>query len=77
LLSFHHAKSAGLTVAALIFLPPQVQVKPVITDTLGPDWNGNEMRLHLAIEAISVHAQIGGCVLGPDDSWKETGSFPC
>jgi hypothetical protein len=46
----------GTPIARHIVVDPGVQFKAVEGDALATDRNGDEMRAHLAIEAISVHA---------------------
>jgi hypothetical protein len=51
-----------MPVAALIVVGPGIEVKPVKGDSLRPDRNHGKKRTNLAIEAILVHAEIGGRV---------------
>ncbi len=55
-----------MPVAALIVVGPGIEVKPVKGDPLGADRDRGEERTNVAIEAISVHAEIGRCVPQPD-----------
>jgi hypothetical protein len=50
----------GTPVAALLLLYPGVEVKAVESDALAADADLGEMRAYLAIEAITVHAEIEG-----------------
>ena len=47
-----------MPVAALIFLGPGIEVKAVEGDPLRADWDHDEERANLAIEAILVHSEI-------------------
>jgi hypothetical protein len=51
-----------MPVAALIVVGPGIEVKPVESDSLRADGNHIQERTHVAIEAIFVHAEIGGRV---------------
>ena len=51
-----------MPVAALIVVGPGVEVKAVKSDPLRPNWNHGKQRTNLAIEAILVHAEVGGRV---------------
>jgi hypothetical protein len=51
-----------MPVAALIVVGPGIEVKPVKRDSLRADGNHIQERTHVAIEAIFVHAEIGGRV---------------
>jgi hypothetical protein len=57
-----------MPVAALIVVGPRIKVKPVKGDPLRTDWNHIEERPNVAIEAIFVHAKIGGRVAQPDEA---------
>jgi hypothetical protein len=51
-----------MPVAALIVVGPGIEVKPVKRDSLRTDRDYGEARTNVAIEAIFVHAEIGGRV---------------
>jgi hypothetical protein len=51
-----------MPVAALIVVGPGIEVKPVKRDSLRADWGCREGWTNVAIEAIFVHAEIGGRV---------------
>lgn len=57
-----------MSVAALIVVGPGIEVKPVKGDALRSDRDGGEERTNVAIEAIFVHAEIGGRVAQPDEA---------
>jgi hypothetical protein len=57
-----------MPVAALIVVGPAIEVKTVKGDSLRPDRNHGKKRTNLAIEAILVHAEIGGRVAQPDEA---------
>jgi hypothetical protein len=57
-----------MPVAALIVVGPGIEVKPVESNSLRPDRNHGKKRTDLAIEAILVHAEIGGRVAQPDEA---------
>jgi hypothetical protein len=57
-----------MPVAALIVVGPGVEVKPVESNSLRPDRNHGKKRTDIAIEAILVHAEIGGRVAQPDEA---------
>jgi len=65
------AESAGSSVTALIFLPPFVQVNPVISKSLHADRHGDQVRLYLAIETIPIHAEIDVRILGANYARQE------
>ena len=60
-----------MPVAALIFIGPGIEVKPVKRDSLRPDRNHGKKRTNLAIETILVHAEIGGRVAQPNEARQE------
>jgi hypothetical protein len=66
----------GTPVAAFLLLHPGVEVKPVKGDALSADADLNEIRAHLAIEAIAVHAEIEGGIPKADQTGQET-AFAC
>ena len=60
-----------MPVAALIVVGPGIEVKPVEGDALRADGDHGEERTNVAIEAILVHAEIGGRVAQPDEARQE------
>ena len=60
--------SRGTPVALLIFVRPVVEINPVERHAVVPDGNRDEMRPYRLIEAILVHAQIGGRVSQSDEA---------
>ena len=57
-----------MPVAALIVVGPGIEVKTVKSDSLRADWDCREGWTNVAIEAIFVHAEIGGRVAQPDEA---------
>jgi len=57
-----------MPVAALIIVGPGIEVKPVESDSLRADGDHIQERTNVAIEAILVHAEIGGGVAQPDEA---------
>ena len=57
-----------MPVAALIVVGPGIEVKPVKRDSLRADGDHIQERTNLAIEAIFVHAEIGGRVAKTDEA---------
>lgn len=49
-----------------MFLPPTIQVKAVVCNTLRAYWHGNQAWFDLAVKSIPIHAQIGMRILGSD-----------
>jgi hypothetical protein len=48
---------------------PGIQIKPVKSNALSSDADFNEIRTHLGVKAVPVHAQIEGRILQSDQSW--------
>jgi len=48
---------------------PGIQIKPVKGNTLLSDANFNQIRPHLGVKTVPVHAQIEGRVPQSDQSW--------
>jgi hypothetical protein len=61
----------GTPVAGFIVLCPRIQVKAVEGDALLADGDLHEVRPHLRVEAIPVHAQIEGGIAQPDEPRQE------
>lgn len=57
-----------MPVAALIVVGPGIEVKTVKRDPLRADGDYIQQGTNLAIEAIFVHAEIGGRVTQPDEA---------
>jgi len=60
-------------VAALIVVRPCIEVNAVEGDSLDADAQGEEARAHFAVEAVLVHAEIGGGVAHPDEAGRRSG----
>ena len=48
---------------------PGVEFKSVEGDALFADADFNEIRPHLGVEAVAVHAQVAGRIAEADQSW--------
>ena len=58
-------------VAALIVVRPRIEVNAVEGDSLNADAKGEDARAHFAVEAVFVHAEIGGGVAHADEAgWR-------
>jgi hypothetical protein len=57
-------------VAAFIFVRPCVEVNAVEGDSLDADAQGEDARPHFAVEAVLVHAEIGGGVAHADEAGR-------
>jgi hypothetical protein len=55
-------------VAALIVVRPRIEVNAVEGDSLDADAQGEDARAHFPVEAVLVHAEIGGGVAHADES---------
>ena len=55
-------------VAALIVVRPCIEVNAVEGDSLDADAQGEDARPHFAVEAVLVHAEIGGGVAHSDEA---------
>jgi len=53
-------------VAALIVVRPRIEVNAVEGDSLDTDAQARHARAHFAVEAVLVHAEIGGGVAHSD-----------
>jgi hypothetical protein len=56
-------------VAALIVIRPCIEVNAVEGDSLNADAEGEDAGAYFAIEAVLVHAEVGGCVTQSDEAW--------
>lgn len=57
-----------MPVAALIVVGPGIEVKTVESDSVRADRDYIQERPNVAIEAIFVHAEIGGRVAQPNEA---------
>ena len=57
-------------VAALIVVRPCIEVNAVEGDSLDADAQGEDARPHFAVEAVLVHAEIGGGVAQSDEAGR-------
>jgi hypothetical protein len=55
-------------VAALIVVRPCIEVNAVEGDSLDADAKGKDARAHFPVEAVLVHAEIGGGVAHADEA---------
>jgi len=60
-------------VAALIVVRPRIEVNAVEGDSLDADAQGGDAGAHFAIEAVLVHAEIGGGVAHADEAGRRSG----
>jgi hypothetical protein len=56
-----------------MFVGPRVQVNTVKGDSLPPNSNHSDVRANLAIEAISVHAQVSWRITEANEPWDNYG----
>ena len=64
-------------VAALIVIRPCIEVNAVEGDSLNADAQGEDARSHFAVEAVLVHAEIGGGVAHADEPWRRGVRLRC
>ena len=58
-------------VAALIVVRPCIEVNAVEGDSLDADAEREDAGAHFAVEAVFVHAEVGGCVAQSDEAgWR-------
>jgi hypothetical protein len=58
-------------VAALIVVRPCVEVNAIKGDSLYTDAQGEDARAHFPVEAVLVHAEVGGRVAHADEAgWR-------
>ena len=55
-------------VAALIVVRPCIEVNAVESDSLNADAQSGDVRAHFPVEAVLVHAEIGGGVAHADEA---------
>lgn len=53
-------------------LDPGVKVKSIEGDAALADRDLGEARAHLGVEAVAVHAEVGGCIPEPDETRLHT-----
>ena len=64
-------------VAALIVVRPCIEVNAVEGDSLNADAKREDARAHFAIEAVLVHAEIGGGVAQSNEAWRRDVRLRC
>jgi hypothetical protein len=64
-------RSTGTPVAVLILVEPGVQFKAVESDPLCANPNLGEIRAHLGVEPVPIHAEIPGRVLEPHNAGQQ------
>ena len=57
-------------VAALIVIRPCIEVNAVEGDSLDADAESEDVGAHFAVEAVFVHAEIGGGVAHTDEAGR-------
>ena len=62
-------------VAALIVIRPCIEVNAIEGDSLNADAQGENARAHFAVEAVLVHAEIGGGVAQSDEASRRRVRF--
>ena len=60
-------------VAALIVVRPCIEVNAVEGDSLDANAQSEDARADFAVEAVLVHAEIGGGVAQSDEAWLRCG----
>ncbi len=60
-------------VAALIVVRPCIEVNAVEGDSLDTDAQGEDARAHFSVEAVLVHAEVGGGVAHSDEAGRRRG----
>lgn len=65
-------------VAALIVVRPCIEVNAIEGDALDANAQGEDARPHFAVEAVLVHAEIGGGVAQANEArWRSGMPFRC
>ena len=64
-------------VAALIVVRPCIEVNAVEGDSLDADAQGEDARPHFAVEAVLVHAEVGGRVAQSDEARRRGVRLRC
>ena len=62
-------------VAALIVVRPCIEVNAIEGDSLDADAQGEDAWAYLAVEAVLVHAEIGGRVAQSNEAWRRRGMY--
>jgi hypothetical protein len=57
-------------VAALIVVRPRIEVNAIEGDSLNADAQTENVRAHFPVEAVLVHAEIGGGVAHSDEAGR-------
>ena len=57
-------------VAALIVVRPRIEVNAVEGDSLNADAQCEDARAHFPVEAVLVHAEVGGGVAHADEAGR-------
>ena len=57
-------------VAALIVVRPCIEVNAVEGDSLDTDAQGDDARTHFPVEAVFIHAEVGGGVAHTDEAGR-------
>ena len=63
----------GTPVAGFILIHPGVNFKSVKGNALVSDGDLCQIGPNVGIEAVSVHAQVKGCISEADESWEHAG----
>ena len=64
-------------VAALIVIRPCIEVNAVEGDSLNANAQGEDARPHFAVEAVLVHAEVGGGVAQSDEASRRRVRLRC
>ena len=65
-------------VAALIVVRPCIEVNAIEGDSLDADAESEDAGAYFAVEAVLVHAEVGGCVAQSYEAWWRAGvRFRC
>jgi hypothetical protein len=64
-------------VAALIVIRPCIEVNAVEGDSLDADAESEDAGAYFAVEAVLVHAEIGGGVAQSDEAWRRGVRLRC
>ena len=64
-------------VAALIVIRPCIEVNAIEGDSLDADAQGEDARPHFAVEAVLVHAEVGGGVAQSDEAGRRGVRLRC
>jgi len=61
----------GTPVAGDIVVCPGIQIKPVESHALAADRDFSDMRPHLSVESVAVHAQVHRGIAQAQQSWEQ------